>query len=419
MILSDLDEIQLSPYPSSDKDQDSHGSDYSNRLDESPIDPISAKPYPAIKQYDESNPLWAEYLKIRQIISSSPLDSADRSHLLRLQVRFTQKFPFICEVCNFYAPSMSCFTWHLNSVDHLTVVNRHKYHMIKFKCKICNSVLTSIETLIKHFNFERKRSNTKITFSSHLLRGPTFICSRILTQFRCTKCKLSFTSRMSRSQHMIQSHPSKAKCTRKKETKVTPIVKSTKTVEKINSSSSERCDTSLTCKICGSIQTRRANFNQHMARHVPYLDRKFSCPECSLKFAIKADLNKHLKTHSVTKEYSCHQCDYKGKSSLSLRKHLQVHLPSDTHKCSKCSFSCKTLYNLTLHEKTHSLSGASFKCPHCSYKAMNIENLRKHVLKTEQHKGLSIYLCDLCEFTTNFHKQYRLHQATVHGHEHL
>lgn len=42
------------------------------------------------------------------------------------------------------------------------------------------------------------------------------------------------------------------------------------------------------------------------------------------------------------------------------------------------------------------------------------ENLRKHILSTKKHSGKSIYECKLCNFSSNFAKDFKAHMVTDH-----
>ena len=376
---------------------------------------------------DTSNPLIMKYCAMRRMLNgeATNLDNtSSNNQLLRLEMDIAQTFPFICEICRFYASSMSCFTWHLNSPDHISNVNAHKHHSIKFKCQICGSTLASIESLIRHFNVERKKCNSKNSFSSHLLRGTIFTCTRIITYFKCIKCKLTFNSRIAKAKHAERIHAIHAASKKRKSESPKPVT-STDTILPFKSNQDqlsanhcqEACDKlghSLSCPVCGSLQSNKSNLKQHMTRHVPYLQRKFECDVCSLRFAVRADLNKHVKTHSDVKSFSCMQCTYTGKSLQALKKHRKVHLPVDPLKCSKCSFSCKLLCNLRRHERTHLQLEPTYTCPYCPYGTLNQENLRKHILTSKKHQGLHMYLCQCCNFSTNSHAEYRKHISSLH-----
>lgn len=42
------------------------------------------------------------------------------------------------------------------------------------------------------------------------------------------------------------------------------------------------------------------------------------------------------------------------------------------------------------------------------------ENLRKHILSTKKHPGKSIYECKLCNFSSNFAKDFKAHMIVNH-----
>lgn len=431
MLLPELDpyEMPFSPSP-----QSSIGDpEEANKGDSSPMhveDSLHAQrrdSSSSIDLTDNSNPLIKKYCTIRRMLQVEGNDSSSSndSKLLHLEMQFAQTFPFICQVCRFYASSMSCFTWHLNSPDHICSVNAHKHHSIKFKCQICGSTLASIESLIRHFNVERKKCGPKNSFSTHLLRGTIFTCTRIITYFTCTKCKLTFTSRMAKARHMKNVHAIQVSSAVAKKSKSpkrpcdileTPVPTKSRRVHsnRVKASKDEIDENPLRCHVCGSMQSSKSNLKQHMTRHVPYLQRKFECGVCSFRFAVRADLNKHLSTHSNAKDFTCVQCTYTGKSLQALKKHHKVHLPADTLKCSKCSFSCKLLCNLQRHEKTHFQLEPTYTCPYCSYGTVNQENLRKHILSSKKHQGLHMYPCQCCQFATNSHVEYRKHLASLH-----
>jgi len=63
----------------------------------------------------------------------------------------------------------------------------------------------------------------------------------------------------------------------------------------------------------------------------------------------------------------------------------------------------------SLGEKPH-------KCPHCSYRCNDVDNLRKHILKSKKHEGVKLYNCSSCgDFGTNKLRDYFSHMKTTHG----
>lgn len=68
-----------------------------------------------------------------------------------------------------------------------------------------------------------------------------------------------------------------------------------------------------------------------------------------------------------------------------------------------------------------------YQCPYCDFRTNVLENLRKHVLKTDKHPGKSMYECKICEETakdvqtdvkdvykTNSFAEYQKHMEKSH-----
>ncbi|CAH1269990.1 ZNF407 [Branchiostoma lanceolatum] len=55
------------------------------------------------------------------------------------------------------------------------------------------------------------------------------------------------------------------------------------------------------------------------------------------------------------------------------------------------------------------------KCPHCSYRCNDVDNLKKHILNTKRHQGLKLYNCSSCDdFRTNKLRELFDHLKSTH-----
>ena len=153
--------------------------------------------------------------------------------------------------------------------------------------------------------------------------------------------------------------------------------------------------------------TKSSHLKTHQLVHDKDIHNRMVCIFCD-KFSCKrnSELNRHIRTRhpqeyiksdkgqtlnkQVTySDFSCADCNYTTSSKQHYSRHLLVHTPRHKliYKCKFCKFTCAT-----------------------------VENLRKHILKTNNHPGLPIYSCleSHCSFSCNEANEYKNHLISQH-----
>lgn len=115
-------------------------------------------------------------------------------------------------------------------------------------------------------------------------------------------------------------------------------------------------------------------------------------------------------------------------------RHTQSHTDLPAAKlfcCQQCPFKTKIKGHLKRHMNQHT-GDKPYPCPHCSFHSTSWENLRKHILKTDKHKGKYVFECKKCKeaipakttsdetaekeiFKTNSHQEYQKHLKKAHS----
>ncbi|GFO00123.1 Zinc finger protein 93 [Plakobranchus ocellatus] len=144
------------------------------------------------------------------------------------------------------------------------------------------------------------------------------------------------------------------------------------------------------CFRCGYIAKKFEYFKAHFMNHSNLTP--FVCKHCSAGFVSKHRLNRHIRNvHASSRPYLCSQCAYTSKSQDCLRKHLLLKHPSDEE--------------------------LKFHCPDCPSKFALFQFLQMHQYK--EHIAHKKYLCDLCNYSTNYLSSFEIHMNRHLGRVHL
>ena len=117
----------------------------------------------------------------------------------------------------------------------------------------------------------------------------------------------------------------------------------------------------LRCEECGRGFNSPANLDKHV-NSVHRGIRPFQCEVCEKRFAQKATLRTHMRTHTREKPYQCEVCERKFADLSTKRKHGCVHDGLKPYSCDVCGKSFSQSGNRS-EEHTSELQSR----PHISY----------------------------------------------------
>ena len=169
------------------------------------------------------------------------------------------------------------------------------------------------------------------------------------------------------------------------------------------------------------------------------LERLFKCTfsGCHYSTSKSSHLKIHLMVHDKNSKnrLSCSLCDvFSCKRKSELNRHLKARHPQEYHQsdkpsttyervtddkfsCDKCSYSSISRQHYSRHLLTHiPRSKQLHKCKFCQFSCATVENLRKHILKTNTHPGSRVYSCTQtnCKFSTDESNEYKNHLVSQH-----
>ncbi|XP_046408048.1 zinc finger protein 239-like isoform X1 [Ischnura elegans] len=120
--------------------------------------------------------------------------------------------------------------------------------------------------------------------------------------------------------------------------------------------------------------------------------RQHACGTCSMSFARKDDLSRHVRSHSGERPYSCSLCHKTFTQSFNLDRHVRAHGSERPHACGECSKAFVDSGDLTKHMRVHT-GEKPYTCTVCCKAFSKSCNLNRHVLT---HTGQKLYSCDVC-----------------------
>ena len=137
-------------------------------------------------------------------------------------------------------------------------------------------------------------------------------------------------------------------------------------------------------------------------------------------------MKSHLVTHQPKesgkgKPLTCPHCAFSCSRPSQLKRHVQQihqkHLLT-TLQCPQCTYSTFSQQHLLRHRKKLHPGDQDqeevFHCRLCSFSCSNLDNLRKHILKTKKHPQAKVYNCHLCSYSHNSMLDFRGHLIQVH-----
>ncbi|KAF0298268.1 Zinc finger protein 407 [Amphibalanus amphitrite] len=177
------------------------------------------------------------------------------------------------------------------------------------------------------------------------------------------------------------------------------------------------------CPICEKKFPNGHAARMHLNREHRGEERRCPVEGCDFSSTHSSLLNRHLKVqHPDYRRFSCTQCSFSCSTAIALDTHMNLHTGLKPYKCKHCEFATRFPPHLKRHMRIHTGS-RPFPCPYCEYKANNFENLRKHIITTRCHPGLSMYMCKFCtsddpsrpQFGTNYAREFKKHLREEHS----
>lgn len=200
-----------------------------------------------------------------------------------------------------------------------------------FKCNICNKVLKTKSTLLKHYvSMHEKRK--------HIGNVSGFGAAR---RYHCTTCSYSTPHSQTLVSHMRTHNgerPYSCECG-KSFTQSSSLAAHRKTHSTTTYFTCSLCgkqfkhaftlknhmrvheNASFSCSICFKLLKSKETLQAHMHRH--YKICNYNCEDCGDTFVTSAELHNHRRKHSLEKKIECHLCGYKTHTKKNLIIHLK------------------------------------------------------------------------------------------------
>lgn len=202
---------------------------------------------------------------------------------------------------------------------------------IDLKCNICEKVLKTKASLLKHtISMHEKRKHVGTVTGTGVNR-----------RYHCTKCSYVTPHSQTLVNHMRRhdgERPYHCECG-KRFTQSSSLAAHQKTHSSNTYYTCSTCgkqfkhaftlknhlrvhNTGLfSCNICKKNLKSRQSLQEHMRRH--YNIRNFNCEDCGATFVACSDLLNHRKKHSTEKKAECHLCGYRTHTKKNLIIHLK------------------------------------------------------------------------------------------------
>ncbi|XP_058863887.1 zinc finger protein 653-like isoform X2 [Acipenser ruthenus] len=110
-----------------------------------------------------------------------------------------------------------------------------------------------------------------------------------------------------------------------------------------------------------------------------------SHPGCGKKFYLLNHLQRHMVTHSETRDFTCTLCDKSFKRKNHLEVHQRTHTGETPLQCQYCGFQCRQRASLNWHMKKKHTPAAvqyDYTCELCGKGFEKAESVKFHKLKS-------------------------------------
>lgn len=255
-----------------------------------------------------------------------------------------------------------------------------------FKCDICNKILKTKKSLLKHcVTMHEKRK--------HIGRVSGFGAAR---RYHCTSCSYCTPHSQTLVNHMRRHNgerPYSCECG-KRFTQSSSLAAHLKTHSTNTYFTCALCgkqfkhafamknhlrvheNGTYSCSICRKPLKSKQSLQAHMRRH--YNICNYNCEDCGDTFVTSSELVNHRKKHNLTKKIECHLCGYKTHTKKNLITHLKRHTGNRSFKCNICQVGFFTQSNLQRHQRVHTRD-KPYTCPTCAQKFTYSPSLNKHM----------------------------------------
>ncbi|GFO00122.1 Zinc finger protein 542 [Plakobranchus ocellatus] len=137
---------------------------------------------------------------------------------------------------------------------------------------------------------------------------------------------------------------------------------------------------------------------------------RFPCSQCKYVAKKFEYFKEHFMRHAGLSPHTCEQCSATFVSNREMHRHRRrIHASKSILKCSQCSYTSLFADSLRKHVLYRHATEKDYKhqCPDCPQKFAVREKLHYHRLS--KHSIKSKYSCELCDFSTNYSRTYRVH----------
>ncbi|XP_066972215.1 zinc finger protein OZF-like isoform X1 [Macrobrachium rosenbergii] len=148
------------------------------------------------------------------------------------------------------------------------------------------------------------------------------------------------------------------------------------------------------CHLCNREFGRRANLKRHLMSHTG--EKPFDCPHCDKKFSLKSTLHNHVRLHTGEKPYTCETCQKTFRQRSNYIVHRKLHTGEKDFVCEVCGRQFIQKGHFELHLLSHS-STKAFVCQQCDKRFSQLVLLKRHSIIHKEDKERKIHVCHVCD----------------------
>ncbi|GFR58239.1 zinc finger protein [Elysia marginata] len=269
----------------------------------------------------------------------------------------------------------------------------------RVKCNICGLVVSSLDSLKIHTMLHTGENPYRccvcgLEFSSLSSRQHHMDTHVTVDRFRCVQCNLRFPSRAELAKHQLTHQFECSLCGEVFPNKTSRtchfrVAHPHDILRCDHCPALFSCEESLQrhklyhtrglkqqCPVCGIVVSR---LKEHMLLHASSpQSRMFVCDQCPMSYHRKANLDRHMRTHTGEKPYACSHCPKRFSSNGMLRKHLLTHTQERPFQCEVCGKRCALRSNLMVHMRVHN-ADRRFSCSVCGQTFNHKNSLHGHI----------------------------------------